>query len=141
MVAFRLVPWLLPLLLAACEDRVGQCNALIGQLNPHTEAMISSVEGLARIESDPGRLDALTTVIEQADRDLAGVQLQDSQLAGFAARYRKQLEDARAAGEAMRTAVAAKDATGLHDAAKQADAFLDAQAAIVEELNTYCSGV
>jgi len=132
--------WLLPLLLVACEDRVGQCNELIGRLNPHTEAMIEGVEGLRRIESQPGTIDALLVVIDRADKDLSVIQLEDQRLAGFALRYRRQLEDAREAAEALRSAVAAKDATGLNSAAKQADAFLDAQAGTVEQLNAYCSG-
>ena len=119
---------------------MGQCNELISRLNPHTEAMIAGVEGLARIESDPGRLDALVAVIDAADADLAVLELQDQRLAGFALRYRKQLMEARAAGEAMRSAVGTRDAAGLNAAAKQADAFLDGQAATVEELNAYCSG-
>ncbi len=130
---------LLPLL-AGCDDRVGQCNELVGRLNPHTEAMIAGVEGLARIESDPGRLDALLAAIAKADDDLAVLQLEDAKLAGFALRYRRQLDDAKTAGESMRSAIASKDATGLNQAAKQADAFLDAQATIVAELNAYCSG-
>lgn len=140
MIVLRLVPWLMPLLLVACEDRVGQCNTLIGQLNPHTEAMIAGVEGLSRVEKDPGRLDALTAAIDRADGELAVLALQDPRLAGFALRYRQQLQDARAAADAMRTAMASEDTAGLHAAAKQADAFLDAQATIVEQLNAYCSG-
>ncbi|MEM9457874.1 MAG: hypothetical protein AAGF11_27085 [Myxococcota bacterium] len=131
---------LLPLLLTACEDRVGPCNDLVGQLNPHTEAMIAGVEGLARIESDPGHLDTLNAAIEAADRELATLPLPDPQLAGFVLRYRKQLEDARGAEAAMRSALAAKNVQGLHAAAKKADAFLDAQATTVEALNAYCSG-
>ena len=136
---FRLL-WLLPLLLVACEDRVGQCNDLIGRLNPHTEAMIEGVGGLRHIESKPEMIDALLAAVDRADKDLSVIQLEDQRLAGFVLRYRRQLEDARDAAEALRSAVGSKDATGLNSAAKQADAFLDAQAATVEQLNAYCSG-
>jgi hypothetical protein len=128
------------LALVGCDERVGQCNALVEQLNPHTEAMVRAVEGLARVESDPSTLDALVEAIERADGDLAVVKLEDERLAGFGLRYRRQLLDARAAADAMRRAVGGKDVAGMHAAAKQADAFLEAQAAILEELNGYCSG-
>lgn len=131
---------LLAIMLAGCDQRVGQCNALIERLNPHTEAMVHAVEGLARVESQPGTLDALVEAIERADHDLAVVQLEEERLAGFALRYRRQLMDAQAAADAMRKAAAAKDVVGLNAAAKQADAFLEAQAALLEELNQYCSG-
>ncbi len=132
--------WLLPLMLVACDDRVGQCNQLIERLNPHTEAMLQGVEGLARVEQDATRIDALLAAITAADKELAVLQLEDKRLAGFALRYRRQLMDARKAAEAMRAATAAKDAAGLNAAAKQADAFLEAQASIVEQLNAYCGG-
>ncbi|MCA9707969.1 MAG: hypothetical protein KDK70_19105 [Myxococcales bacterium] len=135
-----LPPLVLLGVLGGCEDRVAQCNELIGRLNPHTEAMIAGVEGLARIESDPGRLDALVAAIDTAEAELSVLELQDPRLAGLALRYRKQLMDARAAVDAMRAATAKHDAAGLNAAAKQADAFLDAQASIVEELNAYCTG-
>jgi hypothetical protein len=130
----------LAVLLAGCDQRVGQCNALIEQLNPHTEAMVRAVEGLARVETQPGTLDALVEATERADHGLAVIQLEDERLAGFALRYRRQLMDARAAADAMRQAAAATDVVGLNAAAQQADAFLDAQAAILEELNQYCAG-
>lgn len=126
--------------LVGCDERVGQCNALVERLNPHTEAMVRAVEGLARVESDPSTLDALVEAIDRADGELAVVQLDDERLAGFSLRYRKQLMDARAAADAMRKAASAKDVAGMHAAAKQADAFLEAQAAILEELNQYCAG-
>jgi hypothetical protein len=132
--------WLLPLGLGACDQRVSQCNALVERLNPHTEAMARAVEGLARVESEPGTLDALVAAIDQADRELAVLQLEEERLAGFGLRYRRQLVDARAAAEAMRRAAARKDVVGLNAAAKQADTFLAAQAAILEELNGYCAG-
>jgi hypothetical protein len=131
---------LLPLWLAACDQRVSQCNALVERLNPHTEAMVRGVEGLARVESEPGTLDALVAAIDQADHELAVLQLEDERLAGFGLRYRRQLQDARAAAEAMRRAAASKDVVGLNAAAKQADTFLEAQATILEELNGYCAG-
>jgi len=139
--ARAVLPWLVLLLPSlGCEERVSQCNALIGRLNPHTEAMVRAVEGLARVESEPGRLDALLGAIDQADHELAVLQLEDARLAGFALRYRRQLQDARQATEAMRSAAASKDPAGLHAAAKQSDAFLEAQAALLEDLNRYCSG-
>lgn len=131
---------LVALLLGGCDQRVGQCNALIERLNPHTKAMVHAVEALARVESEPGTLDALAEAIEQADHDLAVIQLEEARLAGFALRYRRQLMDARAAADAMRKAAAAKDVVGLNAAAKQADAFLEAQAALLEELNQHCAG-
>jgi hypothetical protein len=127
-------------LLGGCDTRVSQCNALVERLNPRTEAMVRAVEGLARVESDPGTLETLFAAIDRADRELAVVQLEDERLAGFGLRYRRQLMDARAAAEAMRRAAADRDAVGLNAAAKQADAYLEAQAAILEELNRYCAG-
>jgi hypothetical protein len=132
--------WLLPLCLGACDQRVSQCNALVERLNPHTEAMARAVEGLARVESEPGTLDALVAAIDQADHDLALLQLEEERLAGLSVRYRRQLEDARAAAESMRRAAASKDVVGLNAAAKQADTFLAAQAALLDELNGYCAG-
>lgn len=137
--SLRVLLWLV-LLPLGCEQRVSQCNELVGRLNPHTEAMVRAVEDLARVESDPSRLPALLDAIDRADQDLAVLQLEDPRLAGFALRYRRQLMDAKEAAGAMRSAMASKDPEGLHDAAKQADAFLEAQAAILEELNGYCSG-
>lgn len=128
------------LVVVGCDRRVGQCNELVERLNPQTTAMAAAVEGLARVESDPGTLDALVEAIDRADHELAVVQLEDERLAGFGLRYRRQLMDARAAADAMRRAAAEADVAGLNAAAKQADAFLDAQAAIVNELNHYCSG-
>lgn len=128
------------LALAGCNRRVGQCNELVERLNPHTEAMVRAVEGLARVETDPAALDALVGAIDLADRELAVVELDDERLAGFGVRYRKQLMDARAAADAMRKAAAEKNVAGLNAAAKQADAFLEGQAAILEELNHYCAG-
>lgn len=138
----RLV-WLLPLLplcLAACDHRVRQCNAFVERLNPHTEAMVRAVEGMARVESEPGTLDALVAAIDHADHELAVLELEEERLAGFGLRYRRQLADARAAAEAMRRAAASKDVAGLNAAAKQADTFLEAQVALLEELNGYCAG-
>lgn len=135
-----LVLGLVPALGPACDQRVSQCNELIGRLNPHTEAMARAVEGLARVESEPGRVDTLQGAIEQADRELAVLQLEDPRLAGFALRYRRQLMDARQAAQAMRGAAASKDPAGLHAAAQQADAFLEGQAELLEELNEYCVG-
>jgi len=126
--------------LAGCDQRVGQCNELVERLNPHTEAMARAVEGLARVESDPGTLDALVEAIDRADQELSVVQLEDERLAGFGLRYRRQLMDARAAADAMRRASTDEDEAGLNAAAKQADAFLEAQAKILEELNHYCAG-
>ncbi len=131
--------WLLPWGLGACDERVSQCNALVEQINPHTEAMARAVEGLARVESEPKAIDALLAAIEQADHQLAVLQLEDERLAGFGLRYRRQLMDARAAAEAMRRAAREKDVLGLNAAAKQADAFLEAQAALLEQLNAYCT--
>lgn len=128
------------LALAGCDRRVGQCNDLVERLNPHTTAMAAAVEGLARVESDLGTLDALGEAIDRADHELAVIQLEDERLAGFGLRYRRQLLDARAAADAMRRAVADEDVAGLNAAAKQADAFLDAQTAILVELNHYCAG-
>jgi hypothetical protein len=129
-----LLPWL-----TACDPRVSQCNELVQRLNPHTEAMVRAVEGLARVESDPAAVDALLAAIDEADGALAVLQLDEERLAGFGLRYRRQLMDARAAAEAMRLAAARNDVVGLHAAAKQADAFLEAQAALLEELNGYCA--
>ncbi|MCA9652193.1 MAG: hypothetical protein H6712_05920 [Myxococcales bacterium] len=131
---------LLLLLATGCEDRVSQCNQLVERLNPHTDAMIRRVEGLARVESDPAAIDRLLEAIDAADGELAVLQLQDERLAGFALRYRRQLGDARKSAQAMRDAVRDRDAHGLNEAAKQADAFLEAQATILEELNGYCGG-
>ena len=128
------------LAVVGCDRRVEQCNALVERLNPHTEAMVRAVEGLARVESDPGALDALVQAIDRADQDLSAAELDDERLAGFGLEYRRRLEDARAAAEAMRRAAAAKDVAGLNAAAKQADAFLEAEAAILEQLNQYCAG-
>lgn len=125
---------------ASCDRRVGQCNDLVERLNPHTTAMAAAVEGLARVESDLGTLDALGDAIDRADHELAVIQLEDERLAGLGLRYRRQLLDARAAADAMRRAVAEDDVAGLNAAAKQADAFLDAQTAILDELNHYCAG-
>lgn len=130
----------LPLLGLGCDDRVAQCNRLVEQLNPRTDAMIRGVETLAQVESDPAVVDRLVEVIDQTDRELAVLQLQDERLAGFALRYRRQLGDARKAAQSMRTAVADHDAARLNRAAAEADAFLEAQAAILEELNAYCGG-
>lgn len=129
---------LLPLL--ACERRVSECNELIGRLDPHTEAMVRAVEGLARVESEPERLSALRTATDLADRELAVIRLEDPRLAGFVLRYRRQLGDAHRAAEAMRRAADGKDPARLNAAAKQADAFLEAQAATLEELGQYCTG-
>jgi len=126
--------------LGGCDRRESQCNELVERLNPHTEAMVRAVEGLARVESEPATLDALLEVIDRADHELAVVQLEDERLAGFGLRYRRQLMDARTAADAMRKAAAARDVVGLNAAATQADAFLEAQAALLEELNQYCSG-
>lgn len=123
-----------------CDDRVSQCNQLVERLNPHTEALIRGVEALATIESDPAAVDRLIEIIDATDDDLAVLQLQDERLAGFALRYRRQLADARKAAQAMRAAVKQQDAAGLNTAAKQADAFLEAQAAILTELNAHCGG-
>jgi hypothetical protein len=137
----RVLPLLAGLLaLAGCDRRVGQCNELVERLNPHTEAMARAVEGLARVEKDPGTLDALDQAIDRADQELSVVRLEDEHLAGFGVRYRRQLMDARKAADAMRRAAADEDVAGLNAAAKQADAFLEAQAAILEELNHYCAG-
>jgi hypothetical protein len=127
------------LLLGACDSRLRQCNDLVERLNPHTEALVRGVEGLARVESEPATLDALVEAIDGADRQLAVIQLEDERLAGFGLRYRRQLMDAHTAADAMRRAAAAKDEVGLNAAAKQADAFLEAQAAILDELNQYCA--
>lgn len=123
-----------------CDQRGSQCNELVERLNPHTEAMVRAVEGLARVESEPATLTALLEAIDRADGELAVVQLEDERLAGFGLRYRRQLMDARSAADAMRKAAAGQDVVGLNAAAKQADAFLEAQAAILEELNHYCAG-
>jgi len=128
------------LVLAGCDRRVAQCNELVERLNPHTEAVAHAVEGLTRVESDPGTIDALVGAIDRADGELAVVQLDDERLAGFGLRYRRQLKDARAAADAMRRAAADEDVAGLNAAAKQADAFLEAQVAILDELNHYCAG-
>ena len=85
-------------------------------------------------------LTVLAPVLQAADDDLAVLQLQDERLAGFAQRYRRQLGDARKAAQAMKVAVLERDAAGLNTAAKQADAFLEAQAAILTELNAHCGG-
>lgn len=132
--------WAGLLALAGCDRRVDQCNDLVERLNPHTTAMATAVEGLARVESDPGTLDVLGGAIDRADRELAVIQLEDERLAGFGLRYRRLLLDARAAADAMRRAAAEEDVAGLNAAAKQADAFLDAQTAILDELNHYCAG-
>lgn len=132
--------WVGLLALVGCDRRVGQCNDLVERLNPHTTAMVAAVDGLARVETDPGTLDALIAAIDRADHELGVVQLEDERLAGFSLRYRRLLLDARAAADAMRRAAADEDVAGLNAAAKQADAFLDAQTAILHELNHYCSG-
>lgn len=126
--------------LGGCDQRVSQCNELVERLNPHTEAMVRAVEGLARVEAEPATLTALLEAIDRADGELAVIQLEDERLAGFGLRYRRQLMDARSAADAMRKAAAGHDVVGLNAAAKQADAFLEAQAAILEELNHYCAG-
>lgn len=130
---------LLPWGLGACDQRVSQCNALVERINPHTEAMVRAVESLARVESEPGTIDTLLAAVDQADHELAVLQLEEERLAGFGLRYRRQLMDARAAAEALRSAAVRKDVVGLNAAAKQADAFLEAQAALLEELNGYCT--
>jgi len=132
---------LLPLSLTACEDRVGQCNQLVERLNPHTDAMIRSVEGLTGVESEPHRVEAWLEAIDAADRDLSEFTIEDERLAGFALRYRRQLADARKAAETMRAATQTLDPEALHRAAKQADAFLEAQAKILAEFNEYCAPV
>ncbi|MCH9685275.1 MAG: hypothetical protein K0V04_27815 [Deltaproteobacteria bacterium] len=132
--AFLLLPALL-----ACENRVSQCNDLVALLNPHTEAMIHAVEDLAAVEAKPNAVDTWLTIMDQADSEVARLPLEDPRLAGFALRYRRQLADARAAAKTIKDAVAHGDAAGLHEGAKQADAFLDAQATVLEELNTYCA--
>ncbi len=131
--------WLVLPALAACDDRVAQCNELVGLLNPHTEAMIRGVEDLARVESKPEAVDAWRTIVDAADRQVAAATLEDQRLAGFALRYRRQLGDAKTAGETLEQAAAQHDPAGLHRGAKQADAFLDAQATVLEELNAYCA--
>ena len=135
----RSIAWLLPLCLVACEDRVEQCNRLIGPLNPYTEAMIHGMEGLARVETDPTALDQWLEVIDAADKELGALEFKNEELAGFAQRYQRQLADARKAATTMRDAAKRRDVKALHAAAKQGDAFLEAQATLVEELNAYCT--
>ncbi|MCX4240981.1 hypothetical protein [Paraliomyxa miuraensis] len=136
----RRLPCALLLLLLACERRTNECNDLIGRMNPHTEALVRAVEGLARVEDEPARLDALVEAADRADHELAVIALEDARLAEFGLRYRKQLAGAREAAQAMRRAAQDDDPRGLHAAAKQADAFLETQATLLEELNRYCTG-
>ena len=77
----------------ACDNKVGQCNALIEVVNEHTEHLAETAGKLQ--EPDPAAADAFIEAVEAADAELAALQLDDPTVAGFAKDYRGLMSEAK----------------------------------------------
>lgn len=122
-----------------CDGRVEQCNRLVDAVNPQTETVSRAVEALAGVEADRDAPTRLVDAIDEADRALAPVALDDPKLAGWLLAYRKQLASARDVGAAVRAAAASGDPAALHDAVALADRVVADQDALLREINQYCA--
>jgi len=125
-------------LASGCDDpKRTQCAALVDAINPHTAVLSRAVEHLADVQGKPEVIDALRSAVEEADKGVKAVALEDAELSKLALRYRKQLQTAVSIADDLQAA--GKDPAKLNPVVTAADGFLSERDAILGDLNEYCA--
>ena len=121
-----------------CDDpKRTQCVALVDAINPHTAQLSRAVEHLADAQSNAKVIGELRAAVDEADKAVRSVQLEDTTLSKLALRYRKQLQAAVSVADDLEAA--GKDPTRLAAGVEAADGFLAQRDAILGDLNEYCA--
>jgi hypothetical protein len=123
--------------LAGC-DKVSQCNKLINTINSHTPKLAAATERFGEVQTNPSVADEYEKVVQAASDEIAGLELDDEKVVGFAERYKELLGRARDLGPAMKTA--RTDPQKLQEVVANADEVKATEDKLVAEVNAYCGG-
>jgi DNA repair ATPase RecN len=119
-------------------DKVQQCNKLINTINAHTPKLTAATERFGEVQTNPSVADDYEKVVQVAADEIAGLEFDDEQVAGFAGRYKELLERAKQLGPAMKEA--RQDPEKLQSVVSDANDVKQTEDQLVEEVNAYCGG-
>lgn len=128
------------MLALGCDARVAQCNKLVEGVKRHTAALSSAIEKLGEIQNNPAVSDEFSATITSAKTDIAGLELTDEKVAGFAKQYLELLAEADKVNLSMAAAAKANDREALDRAAAEAEKVVTMEKTIVGGVNEYCQG-
>jgi aminopeptidase N len=115
-----------------CNDRIGQCNALITVINDE-QAKHKDLNG-----DSPAEMKKLGEALETTAKRIGDVEVKDEKLKAFRDDYKAMCEDlAKAAREASD---AGEDSKKREDAVKVMQTIGPREDKLVNEINGYCQG-
>ena len=117
---------------AGCNDRISQCNALIGVINEE-QAKHKDLNGDSAEE-----LRKLGDALDNSSKRIGDTQVKDEKLKAFRDEYKALCEDlAKAARE---TAAAGEDGKKREEAAKVMQSIGPREDRLVSDINAFCGG-
>lgn len=117
---------------AGCNDRISQCNVLIGVINEE-QAKHKDLNGEA-----PEDLRKLADALDNSSKRIGDAQVKDDKLKAFREEYKTLCDDlAKAARE---TAAAGEDPKKREEAAKVMQSIGPREDKLVSDINAFCGG-
>ena len=123
--------------LPAC-DKVQQCNKLINTINAHTPKLAAATEKFGEVQTNPAVADEYEKAVQAASDEIAGLDLSDEKVVGFAGRYKELLDRAKELGPAVKSA--RTDPEALQKVVASGDEVRQTEDKLVAEVNAYCGG-
>jgi hypothetical protein len=120
--------------LVGCDNKIGQCNALIEVINKE-QGPLKSASG-----SDPAALKKLADTLDNVATKVEGVELKDEKLVGFRDDYAEMAKELGKASRDTATALESNDPQKAAEAAKAMKGFGPRESDLVDNINNYCRG-
>jgi hypothetical protein len=127
----------LTVLTTGCESKVSQCNSLIKVANDAT----TEIQAMGKTQSDDkvGQMTQFATTLDKYSKDVNAVALKDEKLLGFKQRLSGLYSGTADASRSLVEAINKKDDAGAKSSLQKLIAGAPQEAAIISELNGYCS--
>lgn len=123
-----------------CQNKVGQCNELVGAIQKHTTGVRDAVDRLADVERDPSVAEAFGKLTKEAHTDIGKLEFSDARLAELRGDYLALLDRAEAWSRELAEAARTGDVQTLGEVKRDAVAVAEREVAIVDAVNEYCQG-
>jgi hypothetical protein len=124
----------------ACDSKISQCNKLIDAVNKHTQALSTSIEKLADVQTNPAVADDFAKVVKTANDEITALEFKDEKVSGFKKEYLNLLGEADKVGKSMADAAKTNNVDTLTKAVAEADGLVKMEDKIVNDVNGYCQG-
>jgi hypothetical protein len=123
------------MLLASCENKVAQCNKIIGVANKATtEVQKTSQDKSAKID----QLGIMAGSLDTYAKEMGAIEVKDEKLKGFQGRFVQMYQQMSASSKSLIDAAKQKKAAAAQTALAELKKSVVLEQPLVNEVNQYC---